>query len=228
MRVLIFGGGVGWGGMSRFIATATRLYVLLHFHTYVILRCWTFFCTSTNTLFGTVAQKSQWQSPRKAQTTLWLKEKNKNFSANRLGSKISFLCWWITHFCNFEPTLTVNLRHRIIPEILKCANYCSFRHFPHRERPVMYDHRRGLLQTPLPCFIDFYSLSTLVLYFSLLFSFQSQSQACKILWSCSGVFMPWDPKVWNWGISNGWFISGKIRLKWGYPQMVGLFQGKSD
>ena len=35
-----FGGG-GWGGMLTFIATATTQYVLLHFHTYVMLRCWT-------------------------------------------------------------------------------------------------------------------------------------------------------------------------------------------
>ena len=71
-------GGVGWGGMLTFIATAntqyvllhsthtscyaaarslalprirhaTLLHVLLHFHTYVLLRCCTFSCTSTHT-----------------------------------------------------------------------------------------------------------------------------------------------------------------------------------
>ena len=58
------GGGVGWGGMLTFIATATHtvrslalphirhallLHVLLHFHTYVMLSCCTFPCTSTHT-----------------------------------------------------------------------------------------------------------------------------------------------------------------------------------
>ena len=38
-RVDILGVGVGgWGGMLTFIATATTQYVLLHFHTYVMLR----------------------------------------------------------------------------------------------------------------------------------------------------------------------------------------------
>ena len=37
------GGGVGWGN----VATSTTGYVFLHFHTYVMLRCWTFSCTST-------------------------------------------------------------------------------------------------------------------------------------------------------------------------------------
>ena len=49
-RVDILGVGVGgWGGMLTFIATATTQYILLHFHTYVMLRCCTFSCTSTHT-----------------------------------------------------------------------------------------------------------------------------------------------------------------------------------
>ena len=43
------GGGVGWGAMLRFIATATAQYILLHLHTYVMLRCCTFSCISTHT-----------------------------------------------------------------------------------------------------------------------------------------------------------------------------------
>ena len=35
--------------MLTFIATATTQYILLHFHTYVMLRCCTFSCTSTHT-----------------------------------------------------------------------------------------------------------------------------------------------------------------------------------
>ena len=62
-------GGVGWGGVGwrgnvnvhcdcnhivrslafPHIRHATLLHVLLHFHTYVMLRCCTFFCTSTHT-----------------------------------------------------------------------------------------------------------------------------------------------------------------------------------
>ena len=63
-RVDIFGvgGGVRWGNSVLFnfnyivrspalphIRHATLLDVLLHFHTYVMLRCWTFSCTSTHT-----------------------------------------------------------------------------------------------------------------------------------------------------------------------------------
>ena len=46
------GGGVRWGGgVITFFSTSTTWYVLLHilhFHTYVMLRCWTFSCTSTH------------------------------------------------------------------------------------------------------------------------------------------------------------------------------------
>ena len=50
-------GGVGWGGLITFICTSTHtytchailLYVLLHFHTDVMLRCCTFSCASTHT-----------------------------------------------------------------------------------------------------------------------------------------------------------------------------------
>ena len=40
---------LGVGGMLTFIATATTQHVLLHFHTYVMLRCCMFSCTSTHT-----------------------------------------------------------------------------------------------------------------------------------------------------------------------------------
>ena len=52
MRVFIFwrwGVGVGWGGVITFFATSTTGYVFLHFHTYVMLRCWMFSCTFTHT-----------------------------------------------------------------------------------------------------------------------------------------------------------------------------------
>ena len=54
-----WGGGVGWGGIIASFAVrshalahirhATLLYVLMHLHTYVMLRCGTFSCTCTHT-----------------------------------------------------------------------------------------------------------------------------------------------------------------------------------
>ena len=40
---------MGWGGVIAFSSTSATSYVLLPFHTYVMLRWWTFSCTSTHT-----------------------------------------------------------------------------------------------------------------------------------------------------------------------------------
>ena len=67
------GGGVGWGGMLTFIATATTQYVLLHFHTYVMLRC----CTSTH--MSCYAAALSLALPHICHAT----------------SQNSLLCWWL-------------------------------------------------------------------------------------------------------------------------------------
>ena len=68
--------GVGWGGnnvhfdfyhMVRSLAlphirNATPLGVLLHFHTYVMLPCWTFSCTSTTTSDNFVLEAGSFQT----------------------------------------------------------------------------------------------------------------------------------------------------------------------
>ena len=42
-----WGGGVGWGNITNDLFDFNHMVHILHFDTYVMLRCWTFSCTST-------------------------------------------------------------------------------------------------------------------------------------------------------------------------------------
>ena len=123
-RVDIFGvgGGVRWGNSVLFnfnyivrspalphIRHATLLDVLLHFHTYIMLRCWAFSCTSTHTSCYAAGRSLTFSC------TLCLKQ-NRNFSTKLSGHKITLSLWQNTRFSNFEATLPWNFNSKFTEE----------------------------------------------------------------------------------------------------------------
>ena len=120
-RLDIFGVvGVGWGKNVLFdfysiasalalphIRHATLLDVLLHFHTYVMLRCWMFTCTSTHTscyacwMFSCASTHTRYaagcslalllQCPEQPRPTFCLKPKKKLFGKTLGEQNCSFV-----------------------------------------------------------------------------------------------------------------------------------------
>ena len=119
----------------RHIRHATLLDVLLHLHTYVMLRCWTFSCTSTT-----------------SSDNFALEAKKGTFQRSSRDTKLHTVSvWWNTRFSNFEATVPWNFSRKFIGEKQTCANYYSCGHFHHHPVIVWCHQRHGLLQALPPC-----------------------------------------------------------------------------
>jgi hypothetical protein len=69
----------------------------LYFHTYVMLRCWTFSCTRLHEILEvlvccSLAQKRDRQCPQQTQTTLYLNQKKRTFSRSSWYTELQFRC----------------------------------------------------------------------------------------------------------------------------------------